>query len=646
MKTTTALAITCVLLFGFSSHASIRLQNNSSLNAADTALIESKIQKSVSLLPSAIKAVLADKKITFSFAALGKQSVDLKQICSPNFSHRLAQTKPSRQNPVIILDNSLKQIALGKENFSFPCGHEQSDRLFQAVVIHELGHVYDFSSRLSDKEFQELSKCHFEKVESASKMQSQKLRSTPRCEYLASRKRLVSDRNSFEILSQAKRNKLGARVPEAYELTSLEESFAVNLEYFLLDPDYQCRRPSFYQYYAKQFKHEPFKGRNCDTVNYALSGDDGRPVSLDASRVYQVHYFMGGPGKALMSRWGHSMVRLIVCSPDRATVGTDCLQDISHHVIVSFRANVADIVTNYWKGLSGAYPSQLFILPMSQVTTEYNRNEERDLLSYPLSLTEEQKNLFVKRVMELHWSYRGKYYFVSNNCAGETFELITGVLPEGHPLLHKVKPVTPQGVADLLQSAGLMPKFAGTNQDLIDQGYLFPSKVDEDLHRSFAAIRPLVQARYKTLEQYLESSTAEERASLVESLTTHNKNAAALAASFFLLEVKIDRDLTKVVQEEVMKMIDSEAGEKYVEEYKDMIRQLTPTEHLSKGYGIPMRSEFDVNAFKGIHHSFNTNFKDLAKLIAEKNPELSQEKVQTQDNINNFFRAQFKFLTP
>lgn len=639
-------SVLLILFWSLASEAGLHLQKDSSLSLSDKVTIESRILQSASLLPSVIQNALVSKDITFQFASLSNKKVDLKQICTPGFNHRLAQTRPSRQNPVIVLDNSLKAIALGQQNFSFPCGHGTSERLFKAVVVHELGHVYDFSTRLSQNESHELSKCRFEKVESASKMQSQKLRSTPRCEYLASRNRLVSDRKSFEILSQAKRNKLGARVPEAYELTNLEENFAVNLEYFLLDPDYQCRRPSFYEYYAKQFKHEPFKGRNCDTVNYVLSGGDGRPVSLDASRVYQVHYFMGGPGKALMSRWGHSMVRLIVCSPDRATVGPDCLQDISHHVIVSFRANVADIVTNYWKGLSGAYPSQLFILPMSQVTTEYNRNEERDLLSYPLSLTEEQKNLFVKRVMELHWSYRGKYYFISNNCAGETFELITSVLPEGHSLLHKVKPVTPQGVADLLQSAGLMQNLTGTNQDLIDHGYLFPSKVDEDLQRSFAAIRSLVQARYKTLEQYLESSKADERASLVESLSTQNKSAASLAASFFLLEVKIDRDLTKVVQEEVMKMIDSEAGEKYVDEYKNMIRQLTPTEHLSKGYGIPMRSEFDANAFRKIHHGFNTNFKDLAKLIAEKNPELSQEKVQTQNNINNFFRAQFKFLTP
>jgi hypothetical protein len=41
-------------------------------------------------------------------------------------------------------------------------------------------------------------------------------------------------------------NSFSDRSPDRYELTSPVEFVAVNLEYFLLDPDYACRRPALY----------------------------------------------------------------------------------------------------------------------------------------------------------------------------------------------------------------------------------------------------------------------------------------------------------------------------------------------------------------------------------------------------------------
>jgi hypothetical protein len=40
----------------------------------------------------------------------------------------------------------------------------------------------------------------------------------------------------------------GRAQPDSYELSSPKEYIAVNMEYFLLDPSYACRRPALYQY--------------------------------------------------------------------------------------------------------------------------------------------------------------------------------------------------------------------------------------------------------------------------------------------------------------------------------------------------------------------------------------------------------------
>src|SRR5690606_32940952 len=47
---------------------------------------------------------------------------------------------------------------------------------------------------------------------------------------------------------RGRRNAFAARSPDAYELHSPAEFVAVNLEHFLLDPDYACRRPALHAY--------------------------------------------------------------------------------------------------------------------------------------------------------------------------------------------------------------------------------------------------------------------------------------------------------------------------------------------------------------------------------------------------------------
>src|SRR5690606_767519 len=134
------------------------------------------------------------------------------------------------------------------------------------------------------------------------------------------------------------------------------------------------------------------------------------------------------PDARPMSRWGHSMLRVVACAPGREP-GPDCRLDLEHHLVLSFRAFVDDVQVSNWRGLTGAYPPRLFILPLGQVVDEYTRVELRGLRSFPLHLAPEEIASLLGRAAQVHWSYDGRYRFVGNNCAVETWKLLNGGVP-------------------------------------------------------------------------------------------------------------------------------------------------------------------------------------------------------------------------
>src|SRR5690606_35260215 len=109
-------------------------------------------------------------------------------------------------------------------------------------------------------------------------------------------------------------------------------------------------------------------------------------LQLDPARVYAVDYLLAEGNDRFMSRWGHSMLRLVICAPDRAP-GPDCRLDLQYHRVLSFRAFVDDVQISSWRGLTGSYPSRLFVLPLAQVVDEYTKVQLRGLQSIPLRLS-------------------------------------------------------------------------------------------------------------------------------------------------------------------------------------------------------------------------------------------------------------------
>jgi len=254
---------------------------------------------------------------------------------------------------------------------------------------------------------------------------------------------------------RAARNDFRDRSPDRYELESPAEFVAVNFERFLLDPDYACRRPALQRYLAAHFDVSPPASACGADVAFVGAGEgEGalRLLGVDPARVQAVEYLLAEANAQPMSRWGHGMLRLVVCAPGRPR-GPDCRFDLEHHLVLSFRAFVDDVQVSSWRGLTGAYPSRLFVLPLGQVVDEYTKVELRGLRSIPLRLDEAEIATLLERAAQVHWSYDGRYRFIDNNCAVEAWKLLN----DGVPRLSRarLRSVTPNGLLRRLQREGV-----------------------------------------------------------------------------------------------------------------------------------------------------------------------------------------------
>ncbi|UNL98922.1 DUF4105 domain-containing protein [Stutzerimonas stutzeri] len=300
-----------------------------------------------------------------------------------------------------------------------------------------------------------------------------------------------------------------ARSPDPYELTSPLEFVAVNLEYFLLDPSYACRRPSLHRYFSEHFGWAP-EPADC-TPGYPFL-NAGREfartplLSLDPARVYEVDYLFAEANDAWVSRWGHSMLRLVICAPGREP-GPACRLDLDHHLVLSFRAFVDDVQLSSWDGLTGVYPSRLFILPLGQVIDEYTKVELRGLASVPLRLHPEEIRQLVERSAELHWSYDGDYYFLSNNCAVETLKLLRSGTARSD--LVALDSIMPNGLLEVLIHRGLADaSVLDDAREALRLGYRFDSYRDR-YQAMFAVLKERLGLPQHSVEQWLELDAAE-----------------------------------------------------------------------------------------------------------------------------------------
>jgi hypothetical protein len=476
--------------------------------------------------------------------------------------------------------------------------HGTLRRELLATVLHELTHLYDRQRLWPAGQRRLLQRCASRAAVQGPIGQPGECRGQterrftlsddPRLLDLAGWPQQVGHRGAREA-----DNGQDVRSPDRYETSNAREFVAVNMEYFLLDPEYACRRPALYRYYREHFGWAPAAHSQCPQgFAYLDAGRDFARLplgTLDPERVYQVDYLLAEPNQQWASRWGHAMLRLVICAPGRPR-GPACRLDLDQHLVLSYRAFVGDVQLSSWDGLMGAYPSRLFVLPLAQVIDEYNKVELRSLASVPLKLSRDDIHALVERAAEMHWSYDGDYWFLSNNCAVETLKLLRGGTELAQ--LQNLDSIMPNGLLRVLEARDLADtSVLADPREALRLGYRFDS-FRERYQLMFSVLREHLPIAQTQVEDWLDQPALERRPWFAQAdLRT--------SAALLLLEQAAMRRRLLNAQDELKQRYLGDRDKAFAEVGGTLQQILAgsgflsrPADMLDAGYGLPQAEEW------------------------------------------------------
>lgn len=448
------------------AHAQALKLNPQGLNTPELSQARALLSNIESLLPIKIRGRIQDFPVSIAFQDLGKTLGAYHQWNSQILIHK----------KLLSLDTS-------------------DSLLSKKTLIHEIAHHYD--------------NAHFKTVDARHPRSGNPIQRTlrsPISESVWYKNAIGLPSTGLIINTRGVPEKVDRRSPDPYEWKSPAESLAVNLEYFLLDESYKCNRPFQYRLYRKMLAHNPYPGKTCErkdkafVLNNALLGASPL-VDIDVDRLYGLHYFFAGEGKAAMSRFGHAMLRLVVCKPGREK-GPDCVKDVGHHLVLSYAALLDDGQISTLKGLKGDYAAVLNVSPLTHMVQKYNEGELREILSYPIPMEEERLKALADLIQERHWNYSGSYKFLSNNCADETLGFLKSLFYDV-PELASENISRPDTLRDLLASKRFIStKELENKESAALKGYYFPSqraryqKALDHLYRQGILLDPIAVEDY------------------------------------------------------------------------------------------------------------------------------------------------------
>ena len=577
-----------LLLLGNSAHAGLQLRLKTD------GLSPAQQQASQALLDEAMQ------KLPPSFVEQLDRRIDV------GWSDDMPGNAYGQATLVAELDLNRKLLAgltdgsAAKEKTNRPHGTVRQELL--ATVLHELTHIYDRARLWPAAERTLIQRCTRRSnsagligIPDECRGQTERrftLSDDPRLLDLAGWQQYVGRRGERE-----QHNRQVARSPDLYEISSPKEFVAVNMEYFLLDPSYACRRPALYRYYKERFGWAPPARDTCsNTFAFLNAGNDfaKQPLGqVDPERVYAVDYLLAEANQNWVSRWGHSMLRLVICAPGRPR-GPYCRLDLDQHLVLSYRAFVGDVQLSSWDGLVGKYPSRLFVLPLAQVIDEYTKTELRSLASVPLNLSRKEIEEVVEHAAEMHWSYDGNYFFLSNNCAVESLKLLRS--GSNNKQLIGLDSIMPNGLLEVLKGRGLADTSVLDNpKEALRLGYRFDSFRDR-YQAMFDVLKKQLPIKQTTVEDWL-SLSAEERRQWFERADLRT------SAALLLLEQASYRRQLLLAQDEVKQRylgareLENGGMDKANATLQEILANSgflsRPAELLdSRGYGLPQPSEF------------------------------------------------------
>jgi hypothetical protein len=596
------------------------------LNSHERENLERFKTQVIDVLPNSLKASL-NRRVTIQFVNINQDQI--RRIpainCNGEVSNQRVLGRINFRAPRFLtnlrriyqieLDSSVMGTILTAENETYPCGHGSTYKQAKATLVHELVHLYDWSGRRLGQELEYEHYCE--------QYSEDELETRHYCRSFLQSGRTVSKSpyylniagwvmKGILLTRRVNYNHAFARSPDPYEFTNSEEHFAVNMEFYLLDPDYACRRPSMAQYFDRVFGLNIYGERTCQSAKTVSIQNrfstESLPISyqdIDPARVYQVHYLFAGRGPQMMSRWGHSMFRLVMCREGQA-FGPDCLKDTRNDIVLSYRANIDSNTIDYTDGLTGEYDSQVFMQTMAEILQEYTIGEFRDVISLPLKMNRDQITTFVNKTLENYWAYRGQYYFVTNNCATESMNLLkTAYYDDIRFQTQKV--LHPLGMYRKLSRAGLLdPSIIESDPaEAKRMTYFFPG-YDERIERSFQSLKESVpHMPYENFRDYALESDSQERKAYLEYYMSRQVGSTSLrmavAHSLRLenqildgFEKRFATTLANALYNENSALRNSETLKQIIETLQEQLRSLVAENFVVGGYGIPLIQELVI----------------------------------------------------
>ncbi|WP_068828975.1 Lnb N-terminal periplasmic domain-containing protein [Pseudomonas sp. BMS12] len=582
--------LAALLLLGGGAQAGLRLSlDDAGLNPAERQASQALLDQAQAHLPPSFIQRL-DRKVRVHW------SDDLPSDAYGRITRLDALSLNARLLPQL-LDPAQAEADNGRS-------HGSLRREVLATVLHELTHLYDRARLWPQAERRLQQRCKIDLARSGPVGLREECRGqTARRFSLSDDPRLLDLAGWQQAVGKRGQREAGngqvARSPDGYELSNPREFIAVNMEYFLLDPSYACRRPSLQRYLREHFAWQPANQSDCaGSYPYLNAGRDfaRQPLGqLDPERVYEVDYLLAEANNQWASRWGHSMLRLVICAPGRPR-GPACRLDLDQHLVLSYRAFVGDVQLSSWDGLMGAYPSRLFILPLEQVIEEYTKVELRSLASVPLRLDRDQLERLVARAAEQHWSYDGDYWFLSNNCAVETLKLLRS--GSARPELQALDSIMPNGLLDLLVGRGLADRSVLDDpREALRLGYRFDS-FRERYQAMFSVLRERLPIAQEQVEDWLALPAAQRQPWIAQA------DLRASAALLLLEQAALRRQLL-LAQEQLKQRYLSARGDPQDQRFSNAdntLRQILdnsgflsrPAELLDAGYGLPQPGEWQT----------------------------------------------------
>jgi hypothetical protein len=409
------------------------------------------------------------------------------------------------------------------------------------------------------------------------------------------------------------------RFRSLYSLSSnRKELFNLAVTQLATDNQFSCKLPSVAKYIRGILKvNKTISSFECDKglpyVEFVQKKLIKKIKYINLDKVHSVQFFFATQSKQIASRFGHAMLKIVLCSEKRTSISDKCLTDFSDHLILSFRAATGLEPISAMKGLNGQYPMQIYFMNQDTAMREYNLNEQRDLHGYTLNVSNDDKLMIVKRVIESYWQYSGRYYFTSQNCATELLSLLRSSLQRKNTL--KDSPVTPIGLKNLL----LKEKLISPINEKDDRFYF--KSYEAKLSLSNEILKGLKLGNNESNID-LASLNREDRILIANTLITRQQVAAFQIAYELFYDNQHSNEINKVI----LHIKESQQTQK-LNEIKELEQAATNgnyTMHsITHSLGIPMGREIREIESKFIQLNIQ-----LSELINERIKSLAEEKME------------------